>query len=250
MAKARRLGSTAGWKRRSGATLAMLAARPMPTGVDGRGSEKMQSFSQHGQDKFVLEAFFKDRKKSGVFVEIGAYDGVTFSNTLLFERLGWRGLCIEPMPSAFQKLTAARSAVCINCAVADNTGTGTFLEVDMPSGFEKMYSGLKANFDERHKNTIQQWGKNPREIKVPIRRLGEILDEQGMRRVDYMSIDTEGSEWKILRSFDFGAFDVRVLSVENNYQDEKIRKHLAGNGYRLVNVFAEIDELYAKPDSN
>jgi FkbM family methyltransferase len=210
----------------------------------------LRSFSQHGQDRFVFERFFKNRAAPGRFVDVGAYDGVKFSNTLLFEQLGWTGLCIEPMPEAFQKLKSARQAVCINCAVADGNGMGAFLEVDMPSGFETMYSGLKANFDERHKQTIKQWGKNPREIKVQIRRLGDILDEQGLGAIDYMSIDTEGSEWKILRDFDFRAHDVRVLSVENNYRDGKIRNHLAENGYQLIHVFARIDELYAKPDRN
>src|ERR1700722_4426554 len=133
------------------------------------GRQSMQSFSQFGQDKFVFERFFKDSREPGVFVEIGAYDGVTFSNTLLFEELGWRGICIEPMPSAFEKLQAARAAICVNCAVSDNAGQGSFLEVEMPSVFEKMYSGLKANYDERHKRTIQKWGRNPQEIKVPIR---------------------------------------------------------------------------------
>lgn len=209
----------------------------------------MESYSQHGQDLFVYETFFKDRT-AGVFVDVGAYDGVTFSNTFLFERLGWHGICIEPLPGTFEKLQAARKAVCVNCAVSDNAGIGTMLEVDMPSGFEKMYSGLKANFDDRHRKTITQWGKNAKELKVPIKRLADILTENAIKRIDYMSIDTEGSEWKILRDFDFRANDVRVLSIENNYQDEKIRKHMAANSYRLVKIFANIDELYAKPISN
>lgn len=208
----------------------------------------MESFSQHGQDRFIYERFFKNASNPGAFVDVGAYDGVTFSNTLLFERIGWSGICIEALPSVFDKLKAARSSVCVLCAVADRSGTGTFLEVDMPSGFEKMYSGLKANFDRRHRKTIQQWGQNPKEIEVPIRTLAELLREYRIERVDYLSIDTEGSEWKILRGFNFRAFDVRVISVENNYQDHKIRKHMFDNGYRLAHVFANIDELYTKSD--
>ena len=70
----------------------------------------MESYSQHGQDLYVYETFFKNSAAKGCFVEIGAYDGVTLSNTLLFERhLGWSGLCIEPLPSAFEKLRTNRS---------------------------------------------------------------------------------------------------------------------------------------------
>lgn len=204
----------------------------------------MESYSQHGQDRFVYETFFKERTQPGTFVDVGAYDGITFSNTLLFERLGWGGVCIEPLPSVFEKLKAARSAICVNCAVSDSSGTGTLVQVDMPSGFEQMYSGLKANFDERHRRTIQKWGAKPKEMTVQIRRLVDILTEHGIKRVDYLSIDTEGSEWRILRTFDLGAFEVRAVSVENNYRDEKIRRYMLGRGYRLVRAFGGFDELY------
>ena len=206
----------------------------------------MQSYSQHGQDTFVYETFFKGRTDPGTFVDVGAYDGITFSNTLLFERLGWSGVCIEPLPAAFEKLKATRSSICVNCAIADSPGTGTLVQIDMPSGFEQMYSGLKANFDERHRKTIEKWGSNLREVTVQIRRLADILAECGVRRVDYLSIDTEGSEWRILRAFDLGAFAVQVVSVENNYGDVKIHRHMHDRGYRLVKAFGGFDELYVK----
>lgn len=206
----------------------------------------MQSYSQHGQDRFIYETFFKGRTEPGTFVDVGAYDGMTFSNTLLFERLGWSGICIEPLPTAFEKLKAMRSSICLNCAVADAPGTGTLIQVDMPSGFEQMYSGLKANFDERHRKTIEKWGSNRREVTVQIRRLADILTECGVKCVDYLSVDTEGSEWRILRTFDLEAFAVQVVSVENNYGDEKIRRHMLDHGYRFVKAFGGFDELYVK----
>jgi hypothetical protein len=112
------------------------ATRPCPSflrqrieAVDRRTISKaepgasMQSFSQHGQDAFVYETFFKSKDGQGYFVDVGAYDGVTFSNSLFFERhLGWSGICIEPLPAAFEKLRGSRTAVCLNCAVADREG--------------------------------------------------------------------------------------------------------------------------------
>jgi|SRR5579863_543136 len=206
----------------------------------------MQSYSQHGQDIFVHEWYFKDRTTPGVFVDVGAYDGVKFSNTLLFEQLGWHGICIEPLPSAYEKLKTVRKAISLNCAVSDLAGTATFLEIDMPSGFEKMYSGLKDNFDARHLETIAQWSKTSKEVTVPVRRLDDVLAENNIRHVDYMSVDTEGSEWKILQSLDLRAYDVKVLSIENNYQNKTIRRHMADHGYGLIHVFADFDELYVR----
>ena len=58
----------------------------------------MNFFSQTGQDRLLFEHFFRG-KRNGVFVDVGAYDGTTFSNTLFFERsMGWSGLCVEPLP--------------------------------------------------------------------------------------------------------------------------------------------------------
>jgi FkbM family methyltransferase len=206
----------------------------------------MQSFSQHGQDAFVYETFFKSKDGQGYFVDVGAYDGVTFSNSLFFERhLGWSGICIEPLPAAFEKLRGCRTAVCLNCAVADRDGKGEFVDVDIPN-FGKMYSGLRAEYDPRHVQMLNACLTGARLIEVPLRRLADILDENGVGKIDYLSIDTEGGELKILKSVDLKSYDVRVISVENNYEDPAISDHLLELGYRLIKVFSGFDELYAK----
>jgi FkbM family methyltransferase len=208
----------------------------------------MRFYSQLNQDRFIYETFFKDRPVQGVFVDVGAYDGVTISNTLFFEQtLGWTGLCIEPLPDAFAKLKASRRVPCLNYAVSDTPGTATFLDIDMPSGFEKMFSGIKADYDERHMRVVQgSNGRVAREIKVEVRRLDDLLDAHGITRIDYLSIDTEGSEWKIIRDLDFQKYDIHLISLENNFQDVKYRKHLANAGYELGKIFHTYDELYAK----
>ncbi|HUI61784.1 MAG TPA: FkbM family methyltransferase [Steroidobacteraceae bacterium] len=72
----------------------------------------MNFFSRAGQDRFLFENFFRGRR-NGIFVDVGAGDGETGSNTLFFERfMDWRGLCIEPRPEAFAKLTSRRKASC------------------------------------------------------------------------------------------------------------------------------------------
>lgn len=205
----------------------------------------MQFYSQHGQDKFLYETAFKDRR-NGVFVDIGAYDGETLSNTLFFERfLGWGGICIEPLPNAFEKLSATRTCTCLNLCVADYEGEGEFLDVDMHN-YGKMYSGLIANYDSRHSQLIQAYAQGGRKISVKVRRLSDILDEAGVTRVDYMTIDTEGSELKILEDTDLSRYDVQYLSIENNYRDQKIVDRMEALGYERIHIFAGFDELYRK----
>jgi FkbM family methyltransferase len=210
---------------------------------------QLRFYSQHYQDQFVYENFFKNCSESGVFVEVGAYDGITLSNTLFFEQhLGWTGLCIEPLPDAFAKLKVSRRVPCVNCAVSDMVGTATFLDVALPN-VEKTWSGLKANYDARHMQTVRKENGIIRHIRVEVQPLGGLLDAHRISQIDYLSIDTEGSEWKIIRNFDFRKYDVRIISIENNYKDEKIRKHLINAGYRLVRTFGGYDELYAKLNS-
>ena len=98
--------------------------------------------SQAGQDRFIAEHLFAKRS-GGVFVDIGAHDGVTGSNTLYFEKyLNWAGLCIEAAPAHFDTLAGHRSVACVNLAVADFEGEDRFFEVT--EGLHQM-SGLVAD---------------------------------------------------------------------------------------------------------
>src|SRR5258705_2052696 len=131
----------------------------------------MEYYSQHGQDVFVYETFFKNVGRKGHFVDVGAYDGVTLSNTLFFElHLGWSGLCVEPLPAAFDRLQASRSAVCLNCAVADAEGSADFVDVDGPT-FGKMYSGLRDEYDPRPIEIMETYASDAKLLRGPTRPL-------------------------------------------------------------------------------
>lgn len=205
----------------------------------------LQFFSQLGQDKYVFENYFRDRRK-GVFVDIGAYDGEKFSNTLFFERyLDWSGICVEPLPSAFRKLSALRKARCFSCCLSDYEGESDFLDVDVLVD-EKMLSGLVENHDPRHTARINASLQRKKIIRSPVTTLPALLRKCGIATVDYCSIDTEGSELKILRTIDFQEFEISVLSIENNYGNDEIRRIMGKNGYSLARVFHGYDELYVK----
>ena len=129
--------------------------------------------------------------------------------------------------------------------MSDTDGVADFVDVDVPK-YGKMYSGLRDEYDPRQIEFMESYASDAKLLKVPTRRLADILDENGVGAIDYMSIDTEGNELKILRSIDLNVRDIRVLSVENNFQDRAIPDYLAGFGYRLIKVFAGFDDLYAK----
>ena len=98
----------------------------------------MNRFSQDGQDIFLTQELFKG-KTDGIYVDIGANDGVTLSNTKLLEDLGWEGTCIEPIPSSYEKLVKSRKSNNLNIAISKDLGDFEFLQID---GYSEMLSGL------------------------------------------------------------------------------------------------------------
>ncbi|MDO8301903.1 MAG: FkbM family methyltransferase, partial [Sedimentisphaerales bacterium] len=184
-------------------------------------------YSQNGQDIFLTQTLFKD-KGNGVFVDIGAHDGITFSNTCYLEKnLGWSGFCFEPNPDVFQQLIKNRTCQCLSYAIADFAGNAAFMKID---GRSQMLSGLIDKYDPGHltriEDELREYGGKKNEIKIVCARLDEILNEYGVQEVDYLSIDTEGAEFDILRTIDFEKRLYRVVSIENNYDDNRIAKYM------------------------
>ena len=190
----------------------------------------------------MLEHFFRG-KRGGVFADIGAYDGEVFSNTLFFERsMGWTGLCVEPLPSAFAKLSATRRAICENVCAGDFEGEAEFVEADDCGGpFEKMFSGLAAQFDPRHVRRIEAMTKTRVTRPARVTRLSTLLAKHSLFDIDYCSMDTEGAELAILADFDPERFRVSVFTIENNWEDERITRLMNHKGY---DVFARLEQDY------
>ncbi|MFZ5953498.1 MAG: FkbM family methyltransferase [Candidatus Dependentiae bacterium] len=204
-------------------------------------------YSQVGQDKFVNEHYFKNMR-NGTFVEIGAYNGVCFSNSYFFEKeLGWKGLCIEPVPRIFADLKAARNCTCIQAAMAGTEGMMQFVDI---AKLEEL-SGLKKFFDEephRWKVVNLYLATTPGSyytiIDIPVITFNKTMDEHGITRVDYLSIDTEGSELDIIKSIDFDHIPIFVISVENNENTTDVQKILESKGFTFITKFGGFDDLY------
>ncbi len=200
--------------------------------------------SQYGQDRFLDTEIFKG-KENGFFIEIGAYDGIRFSNSLFFEKeRKWKGICIEPIPARYEELKKNRNSINVNACVSSKSG---FVEFTMIEGYAEMLSGISKDYHKKHKNRIDEnikfHGGNKTTIKVESVTLNELLISNDVTMVDYCSIDTEGSELELLSSFDFSKFEVKAFSVENNYSDSKIRDLMKKNNYELIKTI-ECDEIY------
>ncbi len=211
------------------------------------GKNRSGYYGQSGQDQYLHKTFFKDTK-NGIFIDIGAHNGIAYSNTKFFEELGWSGICIEPIPEVFEELKANRKALCIQGCISDKKGTGQFLKV---TGEPEMLSGLLEKYDPRHLARIHRevasssLASTAEIIPVNCYLLNELLEENNISHVDFLSLDTEGSEASILQSIDFSRFDIDIIIVENNFNDDSIRNLLSSKGYNLVSS-VEWDDVFKK----
>lgn len=194
-------------------------------------------YSQCGQDTFVLD-YFKN-KKNGVFVDIGASNGISFSNTYELEKeYGWTGICFEPNPMAFEKLEKNRSCIKVMKAVSNVIGVEKFT-------IANLLSGLTKEYDVRHVQRIDRTKQWKEEIDVECVLLCDILEEYGIYSVDYLNMDTEGNEFKILKTIDFSKFNIELLTIENNYNDINQTNFLLSKGYKLIGKLGG-DEIFSK----
>lgn len=200
--------------------------------------------SHVGQDRFVNENFFKN-VRNGIFVDIGAYDGVTINNTYFFEKeLGWTGICVEPIPSAFKSLRKNRKCHLVEGCVTNWSGDGTFF---MITGVCQMLSGLVNKYDPRHVERIHReialYGGKAEFINVKCYLLNDLLQQYGITHVNFLSLDTEGGEFDILTSIDFDRFQIDVITVEDNFQDQRFIPFLEGKGFQYVTTL-EMDMIF------
>ena len=201
--------------------------------------------SQHGQDRHVVRTLLPG--VIGVFVDVGAFDGITLSNTVHLERNGWSGLAIEAHPDSFSRLVANRSCAIERLAIAEHAGSVGFRAIN---GETEMLSGISQHYDARHRARIEaeieQDGGHFTEIEVACSSLTDVLVAHCIDHVDYLTIDVEGGELAVLRGIDFSRFTFSVIGVENNYQDPRIPRFLKDRGFRVHSVVG--DEFYV-PDS-
>ena len=208
----------------------------------------IQNNTTNAQNYQDLWALFENKfKRDGFFVEFGATDGVTGNNTLLLEReYGWTGILAEPNPHWHNDLFLNRKCNITKKCVYIKSGVNVdFLITDAPD-----LATIKGFGDD---DEWKEARKNAPSIKVPTISLLELLDYyRAPDIIDYMSVDTEGTEYGILNAFfaqNANKYKVRAITVEHNFTPmrEKLLELMTANGYRRV--FTEVsrwDDYYVR----
>lgn len=200
--------------------------------------------SQAGQDAVVDRLL--GRRRGGVFVDIGGYDGVTGSNTLFFEQYrGWSGLLVEPVPAQLHKARALRRCPCLGLAIGAREGEADFIAIS--AGMTQM-SGLAKSYDPALLDRVRADPRHREEhLRLPVRPLAAVLDEAGITHPDFISLDIEGGEEEALSAFPFDRYRVAVWSIENNGGGPGIGRIMRAAGHDLVEFYGN-DEIWRRRD--
>jgi FkbM family methyltransferase len=208
----------------------------------------MKSYSQYYQDFFI--DFLFNKKEGGVFLDIGANDGITFSNTYHFEKFrNWTGLCIEPHNEVFEKSKSIRNCFLENCCISNKETIVTFRKI-IGNGNLDMLSGIVEFMSDEFKKRIDDVVKNNTnagqytDIKIFAYNINTLLEKYNLIAIDYCSIDTEGAEYEIVSSIDFEKYSITSFSIEGN--NEKVSQYLQRKGYKCIK--SELDNFYIKQD--
>jgi FkbM family methyltransferase len=178
-------------------------------------------YSQNQEEAFVAD-YFKD--EVGVFLELGANDGMTFSNTYNLLQKGWRGTLVECSPKALEKLKEnmepfKHQVYLIDVAISVYDGSTTFYESGtlLNNGDTSLVSSLKES-------ELQRWNS----LKIPFEKIevqtltfNSMLSRSIHKKFDLVSIDIEGMERFVIPQIDFKKLGTRMVIIEFNGKDEK-----------------------------
>lgn len=177
---------------------------------------KTTYYNETLNDRWIYEYVFPN-KRNGYFVEAGAANGQAASSCYVLEKRGWTGICIEPNDFFFQQLVQNRpNSICENVCLSDRPGTVTYI-AGQGDGAQPYLSGIQANL-EQYKPGSESVISVGEAIEKPAVTLTDLLDKHHAPRViDYGAFDIEGSEYVVLKNFDFERYCFLALSIECDY---------------------------------
>lgn len=201
-------------------------------------------FSQYGQDAY-LDMFVFGGRRDGVFVEVGAFDGVTGSNSLYFEIFrGWNGLLIEAAEDQLEKAREFRRCTCLPALVGSGKEQD-FLKIE---GGPLQMSGLVESYDPDKRNRVERQDNISMRTEVrQTERLEDILRREGIGRAELISLDIEGGEVAVLETFPFDDIPVGCWCIETSGETSPVPGIMANAGYERIERIGQ-DDIYIRKD--
>jgi len=199
----------------------------------------MKFYAQAEEDKALYE-LFKD-KKDGFYVDVGAYSGITFSNTYLFELQGWRGICIEPHEGLFPQLQENRpNSICLKVAVWDRDADDVPFYATPWGSWSIVWEDKKKPPPTRPRPYV--------DLQHPqAKKLDTILEENDAPiGFEILSIDVEGTEWHILNGFNIEKYRPRVIVIEFPHAKPPLDTYFKEHEYTQVAKRNSANHIYCR----
>ena len=201
-------------------------------------------YSQNEEEKVILEYF---TGKSGNFLDIGANDGITLSNTRALAELGWCGVFVEPSVQAFKKLKENYEKQSRNkCHYFYNTALGNvnkkLVFYDSGEHLGKGDTGLLGTFHESERVRFPKMKYT--EVETQVYRWKTFFNRLSIKSFDFVSLDTEGNDRIILEQMDLDKLETKCICVEWNLQ-EHLRTWFTGHlkKYGMKEVYKSAENL-------
>lgn len=191
-------------------------------------------YSQNEEEKYILQYF--EPLVKGTFLDIGAHDGKQLSNTYQLALNGWAGVMVEPSKVVFpylkeRCLNEIPNVIPANYCIADYDGEIKFFE----SGGDFL-----GTASPQHRERCEKSGYSFSETKVPCIRVDSLLEMVSIRELDFISIDAEGWDFKILCQFPDDFYGASMVCVEcSGPERTKIRSYMEERGYKMYYETAE-----------
>jgi FkbM family methyltransferase len=199
------------------------------------------TYSQFGED-ILIRGFFRD-KPVGVYVDVGAFHPIYYSNTYALYKLGWKGLAIDATGS-FERLYK-------RFRPRDQFVHAVVGPCEGKAQFTHFAAGAFDRLQEFVSEVPDQFRKGQRTTEVSVRRLDEILGNGNLTNIDFLNIDCEGSDLEILSSIDLKIIRPSLISVEDHSQywvTSPLVRILAENHYTLYGRCGLSTLFFAEPD--
>ena len=198
-------------------------------------------YSQNDEERVILEAF---NGEVGRFLDIGAFDGITFSNTRALVEGGWNGICVEPNPYSFLKLLQACEGYPVECVLAavgppcDAGLVPFYAKVDDSLDKHGMPAGAVSTYDEAHKAKWAMAVGGFTGFHVPVISPVQLVEHFG-GRFDFVNIDVEGGNWRLLSQFPIKRVNPHLLCVEFDTHFAQIEEWLLDYCYEVIHQTTE-----------
>lgn len=215
-------------------------------------------YGQYGQDSIINQFFDQKKIKNGFFVDVGASDGIRFSNSYFLELNGWDGICVEAHPDYYDLLKKNRKAKCCWCAAGDTNqnkceislnyrGSLTTLNFDLEK--ELPNSGYSPFYGDRNDKKISGF-LNGRNL-VPMLTIDSIIKNfLEIEKIDLLCIDIDGSEISAFKGLNLELWKPSLLVLEHTMLGHDFMDNFAKkNGY-LKGKTVGSDNFYVKNDND